>query len=252
MANKRKELNIEGADLWYLVGLVTSDGCLSSDGRHIDITSKDREFLVKLKERLGLTNRICCKDNGTGKIYFSIQFSNRSLYIFLLSIGLFPKKSLLLQKMDVPSDFFCDFLRGLIDGDGGLQRWIHSSNGREQWNLRISSGSRVFLEWLRVRVESEMGVKGKLYMERKNQCRLKYGKMSARVICQACYYDLAFALKRKKDLARACFNSSRGWSQSRTVVSKMTEFRRDVGMADNGDLKSPARKSVRVRIPLPA
>lgn len=42
MANRRKELNIEGANLWYLVGLITSDGCLSKDGRHVDITAKKK------------------------------------------------------------------------------------------------------------------------------------------------------------------------------------------------------------------
>ena len=35
--------------LWYLVGLITADGFLSKDGRHIDITAKDYKFLKKIK-----------------------------------------------------------------------------------------------------------------------------------------------------------------------------------------------------------
>ena len=58
MPNKRKELKIEGRNLWYLVGLIATDGCLSSDGRHIDITSKDYIFLDEIKREVGITNSI--------------------------------------------------------------------------------------------------------------------------------------------------------------------------------------------------
>ncbi|MBU0895403.1 MAG: LAGLIDADG family homing endonuclease, partial [Candidatus Omnitrophica bacterium] len=61
MPHKRKDLNITGSNLWYLVGLITSDGCLSSDGRHIDITSKDYELLEKIKMATGITNKIGSK-----------------------------------------------------------------------------------------------------------------------------------------------------------------------------------------------
>lgn len=58
MPQKRKELNIKSKDLWYLIGLITTDGCLSSDGRHIDITSKDYEFLREIKDSFGLAIKI--------------------------------------------------------------------------------------------------------------------------------------------------------------------------------------------------
>ncbi len=63
MPNIRKELKIEGSNLWYLVGLITTDGCLSSDGRHIDITSKDYAFLQEIKDCLGIGNKIGSKYN---------------------------------------------------------------------------------------------------------------------------------------------------------------------------------------------
>ena len=131
--------------IWYLVGLITSDGCLSSDNRHIDITSKDSEFLSGLKTHFHFTNKICKKYNSTGDLHYRLQLANRSLYEFLVSIGLSSRKSLTIKSLDVPEYYFCDFLRGLIDGDGGLQRWFHPSNGKEQWNLRVSSGSRNLL-----------------------------------------------------------------------------------------------------------
>ena len=93
MPQKRKELKIGGANLWYLVGLITSDGCLSSDGRHIDITSKDSEFLQEIKNSLGISNKIGIKYNAIKQKAFHIQIANRNLYDFLLSIGLTQNKS---------------------------------------------------------------------------------------------------------------------------------------------------------------
>jgi hypothetical protein len=88
MPYKRKNLNIEGSNLRYLVGLITSDGCLCKDGRHIDITSNDFHFLITLKECLGLKSRVCIKNRGTYKQAYRIQIANKNFYDFLLSIGL--------------------------------------------------------------------------------------------------------------------------------------------------------------------
>ncbi len=118
MPAHRKELNIKGSNLWYLVGLITSDGCLSSDGRHIDITSKDYEFLESIKEHFCFTNKICNKYNGIGQLSYHFQLGNCKLYDFLSSIGLSSHKSLTIKAVNVPENYFCDFLRGLIDGEG--------------------------------------------------------------------------------------------------------------------------------------
>ena len=217
MPNKRKDLKIVGPNLWYLVGLITSDGCLSSDGRHIDITSKNREFIDKIRKAFGISNKIGTKYNSIKQKAFHIQFANRNFYDFLLSIGLMSNKSLNLEYVKVPEVCFYDFLRGVIDGDGGIQRWVHHTNGREQWNLRVSSGSRKFLAWLQYKIEQNIGVRGRLYSESITQARLKYGKMAAREIIKKCYYAGCLGLDRKITLAKECFDSYRGWNKSKTV-----------------------------------
>lgn len=217
MPQKRKDLNITGPNLWYLVGLITSDGCLSKDGRHIDITASDRSYLLQLKKVTGLSNKISVKYGANKSIAYRIQFANRAFYDFLLSIGLTAHKSLTLGPLSIAEEYFYDFLRGLIDGDGGIQRWIHKSNKMEQWNLRVCSGSKKFLEWLSNKIKVILGVKGGLYDEGKNRFRLKYGKMAARVIISRCYYKDAFGLKRKVDLGEDCIKSYKGWARSKTV-----------------------------------
>ncbi|MBU4346078.1 MAG: LAGLIDADG family homing endonuclease [Candidatus Omnitrophica bacterium] len=224
MPQKRKELNIEGSNLWYLVGLITSDGCLSSDGRHINITSKDYEFLRGIKNLVGLGNKIGTKNKRKINEAYYLQFSNRNLYEFLLIIGLTPNKSLTLTNLDIPEEYFVDFLRGLIDGDGSVRRWIHHTNLHEQWSLSIYSGSQIFITWLQSKIEKYLDCRGKIYSalrpQRKNFIyTLKYGKMGAKAILQNCYYQGAFGLDRKIKLAQDCFESHTGWTQSKTVVN---------------------------------
>jgi len=122
MPHKRKDLNITGSNLWYLVGLITSDGCLSKDGRHIDITSSDKNYLLQLRKATGLSNKITAKYGGNKNIAYRIQFANRQFYDFLLSVGLTPHKSLTLGSLNITENYFHDFLRGLIDGDGCIRR----------------------------------------------------------------------------------------------------------------------------------
>ena len=219
MPNKRKELKIEDRNLWYLVGLIATDGCLSSDGRHIDITSKDYIFLDEIKREVGITNSIGIKYNAQKQKSFHIQLANRNLYDFLLSIGLTQKKSLTLGELKVPDKFFSDFLRGVIDGDGCIRKWLHPSNKNEQWSLRIYSGSKEFINWLNSATEQLLKVSGKMHKNTSNTWVLKYGKMAAQEIAEQCYYEDCFGLDRKIKLARECLGSYKGWSKSKTVFN---------------------------------
>jgi intein/homing endonuclease len=220
MPAKRKELKIEGANLWYLVGLITSDGCLSKDDRHINITSKDYEFLQELKDSLGLLNKIGTKNKDRVNRAYYLEFSNKNLYEFLLSIGLMPNKSLSLKSLKISEEFFSDFLRGLIDGDGCIRSWPHPTNFRQQWSLRIYSGSRIFLEWLDGKIREYIKVCGRIYKqnERSSVFVLKFGKMAAKEIARNCYYKNCFGLDRKIKLAQECMHSYAGWSKSKTTI----------------------------------
>ena len=219
MFNRRKELAIEGNNLWYLVGLIASDGNLSNDGRHIDITSSDYDFLQRIKDETGINNKIGTKRAGKKQKSFRIQIGNRNFYDFLLSIGLTQNKSLTIRKVKVPRQFFADFLRGLIDGDGSIRNWDHPTNFCKQWSLRIYSGSKTFLDWLATEIKKYFGVSGKVYKhnDEGTECVLKFGKMAAREILKKCYYEKSLSMERKNILAQQCINSYKGWAISKTV-----------------------------------
>lgn len=66
------------SNLAYGIGLITTDGNLSPDMRHIIFVSKDLEQIENFKKCFGLTNKISNKKSGFNEkaIYFVTQFGN--------------------------------------------------------------------------------------------------------------------------------------------------------------------------------
>ena len=57
---------------------------------------------------------------GLGHACHRLQWRDRELYGWLTDIGLTPRKSLTLGPLTVPDEYFADFFRGCIDGDGTI------------------------------------------------------------------------------------------------------------------------------------
>src|SRR5579872_4612509 len=110
------------ASLAYAVGLITTDGSLSKDRRHIIFRSSDREQIENFKTILKLQNKIAQTHNNgyAKKPTYRIQFGNIKLYKWLVDQGLFPAKTYSLSEISVPDAYFRDFIRGHIDRDGSI------------------------------------------------------------------------------------------------------------------------------------
>ena len=52
------------SNLAYAIGLITTDGCLSNDGRHLTLVSKDIEQLENIKKCLDLRVKIGVHRSG--------------------------------------------------------------------------------------------------------------------------------------------------------------------------------------------
>jgi hypothetical protein len=201
---------------WYVVGYIATDGSLSKDGRHIVITSKDRDHIKKIKSVLGVTSNICMKTNGSNKEkkYAVLQIGSIEFYKFLNSIGIHTRKSLNLGKLTIPREYFLDFLRGVIDGDGCIHQWQNRTNSHTQWALRIYSGALQFTTWLKLGIEENFFVAGKVYTQEprdKNRAPMhiiKFGKIAAQKIIQTVYYKNCFCLKRKLTIVNQCLRDS--------------------------------------------
>lgn len=219
---------VKPQDLWYVVGLIATDGNLSSDGRHINITSKDRAFLYSVRRALFLKNKIGKKTRGDEKEkrYSVLCIGDVKFYKFLLGIGLTPKKSLTLKQIRMPNEYFADFLRGVIDGDGCIRTWKHHTNGNMQWSLSIVSGSPIFSNWLKRKIEGAFLVSGKIYgYKHKNKKNflytVKFGKFAAKVILAKIYYENCLVLNRKLKQAIKCIDAKNGLAKYGNVVQQL-------------------------------
>jgi hypothetical protein len=154
-------------NLAYAVGLLVTDGCLSSNNRTVVLVSKDREILENFKTCLNIENRICDHVSGIGNHYLKIQYGNVQFYDWLLRVGLFQAKSYTIGEIAVPDEFFRDYFRGCIDGDGNIQTYRDEYNtykGRryqtQRLFIKIVSASEAHILWLQNKIETLAGVRG--------------------------------------------------------------------------------------------
>ncbi len=188
------------SNLAYAVGLITTDGCLSKDGRHIDLTSKDREQLNNFLICLNADNKISLKHSGSGKRYLRVQLGDVKFYQFLLDIGLTPRKTKTIGSVRVPEQYFFDFLRGHFDGDGTFYsyfdpRWKSSY----MFYTVFASASKNHIDWLRSSINSLLNISGHITKSVNDSVyQLKYAKTESLYLLPKMYYHKqVICLKRK-------------------------------------------------------
>lgn len=192
-------------DFAYAIGLIATDGNLSKDGRHLNMTSKDKDLIHVFKKCLHLNNKIGRKTREKSKIkkYFQIQFGDKNFYGFLLSLGLTPAKSKTIGPLDIPKDFFADFLRGCIDGDGNIDIHNHPESQHLQLRVRLFSASKNFLRWIKNELVRQPRLKGGWIENYNSVSVLSYGKSDSVILLNFIYYnDVTSYLKRKYLVAR--------------------------------------------------
>lgn len=176
----------------YAIGLLTADGNLSKDGRHLEFNSKDIQLVKTFKKCMNLTDvKIGIKTSGsTGRKYPHIQFSNVKLYRELLKIGLIPDKSKTIGKLRIPDKYFFDFLRGYFDGDGSFyfywdKRWKSSF----MFYTSFCSGSLTYLIWIRRQIKRLLNIKGCVCRQTSSTWELKFAKGESKKLLPKLYYS---------------------------------------------------------------
>jgi hypothetical protein len=182
----------------YVVGLMATDGCLISDGRHLTFDSGDEQLVRTFLQCLGRPIRYRTKTSESGGVEYQAQFGDVELYRWLGSIGLMPRKSLVLGAIDVPEEFLHPLARGLLDGDGSVVNYWYDGTGKakgrryEGLTTSFNSASRPHVEWLRARLSESIGVKGALVRQPPTQrgtimWRLQYAIRESAILLRHLY-----------------------------------------------------------------
>ena len=206
------------AETAYAVGLIATDGNLAKGRRQMTVTSKDADLLETLCGCLHLRASISRYRNGPGRFCHRVQWRDRVLYDWLLSIGLTPKKSLTLGPLAVPDEHFADFFRGCIDGDGSIlvytDRYHAAKNERyvyQRLYVSLVSASRPFPEWIQATGDRLIGVTGVIEMKltpgRRPIWLLRYAKRESIRLLHWMYYQPSVPCLHRKRANAAQFMS---------------------------------------------
>lgn len=193
-SQKNRDYRIKWApSLAYAVGLITTDGNLSKDGRHMALVSKDVQLLKTFKKCLGLDNQIGVRKGGfkDNVSFYHVQFSNVMLYRWLLSIGLIPNKTKIINTLKIPDKYFFDFLRGHFDGDGSCYSyWDKRWNSSFMFYITFLSASKNHVLWIQSRIKNLIHINGHLtVMGRTPLYGLRYAKNESRILISQMYYQ---------------------------------------------------------------
>jgi len=187
-------------ELAYAIGLITTDGNLSPDGRHIILVSKDEKQLQNFMLCLGIKVKIGFKKDGfSKKLYKVVQFSDVVFFNFLKGLGLSPNKSKTIGSVEIPRKYFFDFLRGAFDGDGTFYSYFDSRwKNSFMFYMNFISASIKHIQWLRNCLLNYLEVKGHINNVH-GVYALKYAKREALKLIQSMYYkEDVICLSRKR------------------------------------------------------
>ncbi|HLA49505.1 MAG TPA: LAGLIDADG family homing endonuclease [Candidatus Saccharimonadales bacterium] len=184
----------------YVAGLIASDGCLSNDGRHLNLTSNDLEILNIVIQILDLKVKIGQKRNGYGGFGTQIQFGDVALYDFLLKAGITPAKSKTILRVDVPDIYYGDFLRGLFDGDGTVYGyWDPRWRSSLMYYVGFISASSNFLYWISAANERLAGTSSGKISQVSRASVLRYAKSDSQKLFNLMYKNFnSPCLNRKR------------------------------------------------------
>ena len=180
------------AEFAYALGLLATDGCLSNDGRHLELTSKDREQLENFRKCLGLKVKIGQKTSSyTGKKITRIQFGDVVLYRFLLGLGFTPAKTKTIGKLDIPHEYIFDFLRGHLDGDGCFYSyWDPRWKSSFMYYVNFTSSSEKHITWIQTTLSKMLSIKGHISKAEKGSIiNLRYAKRESLKLLRKIYYS---------------------------------------------------------------
>ncbi|MHB8710328.1 MAG: LAGLIDADG family homing endonuclease [Minisyncoccota bacterium] len=198
---KRKEV-IWSPELAYAIGLIATDGSLSTSGRHVNLTSKDRPQLKTFLKCIGRSDVRIAKKKGSYRPFITyVQIGDVVLYRFLRSIGLTTNKTKSIGVLAIPDKYMFDFLRGHHDGDGSFYsyfdpRWRNSF----MFYLQFISASPAHVYWIRETLERLLRVRGHITTSQNTSVvQLKYAKRETLLILKKLYpYPDVVCLKRKR------------------------------------------------------
>jgi len=174
----------------YLIGLIQADGNVSR-GTQLTITQhRDLISYIVRMCKLIKPDASACRDNGNCK---RVTIVSKPLVTDLQNIGIVPNKTYAVSQehadklwSSIPDQLIPDFLRGMLDGDGGvcfgLQANAKTLKHKVQW-----LGSKPLMEKIRSWIHTNCAeTKATVHHVKGTRCLYRYIVSSPKVVELAC------------------------------------------------------------------
>ena len=139
--NRKYDINSNFFDKWshdmsYVLGFWWADGCMFDSLFSISQKKEDGYILQDIAQVMGYKGPIrVIRDK-----YCILDINSRQITNAIFNMGGEEKKSLKCKLPYIPSKYFCDFVRGVFDGDGSISVYDYGAV-----DVSITSGSNEFV-----------------------------------------------------------------------------------------------------------
>ena len=125
-------------EMAWVLGLFLTDGCINNKLCSVTLTQKDERILMLVASLMKADYVLAplAKSRRTPTLIINSKQIKNDLY----ELGIGPNKSLTVRFPNIPSEFLPAFVRGIIDGDGWVQKTGYVMN--------VTSGSKDFANGL--------------------------------------------------------------------------------------------------------
>ncbi|PKG44453.1 MULTISPECIES: LAGLIDADG family homing endonuclease [unclassified Planococcus (in: firmicutes)] len=123
-------------DMAWVLGLVITDGCIANDGRTLILIQKDEFMLQKVAVIMQADFVVARHEKRTP----ALLINSKKITNDLANYGVLKSKSISVGFPNVPEKYMPHFIRGVVDGDGWVQKTGYTMN--------VTSGSKDFANGL--------------------------------------------------------------------------------------------------------
>ena len=183
----------------YWLGFIFADGWIHKDIKNhnyelgIELQSQDIKQLEDFNKELGNVHDIvhkhyekyiCNHKEKSSTDSVIIRIYSRQIIEDLIKHGVVENKTkyTTFPKVD---NYFLDFLRGYIDGDGCIY-----VNDKKYGTVHITSSKHDVLQYIKYKLSNEYNIKSSIYTEKENKYRIYFNGKNAIDLLDLIYYDI--------------------------------------------------------------
>ena len=199
----RHTVNEDYFNIWndesaYILGYMFADGNVSWNPKKgyqaitITASDKDREHLERIRNVISSTKPLLYSEKTNSN---RLIVNSKKMCQKLMTLGIIPRKSLIVKFPKIPKKYLRHFIRGVIDGDGTV-RYVDRKRS-PYFEINVSSGSPEFLKKMVKEIKNNIGIDSKIRNICGNTHLIQYTCKRGKKLADWIYKDANLCLPRK-------------------------------------------------------